>query len=125
MAIVPVHIHGKEYQVACDDGQEQQLQFLAAAVNERMRILLRGMHNHPGEAMGLLLVSLMLADELIESKKEIEGVVTEVQRLGALVSDGQESAYIDRRVEIENAMASTLEEIAMRIERIADRIEVR
>ena len=125
MAIVHIRISGREYQVACDDGQEQQLQFLASTVDERMKTLLHGMRTHPGEVMALLLTSLMMADERHESKKERATVAAEVQRLAGFVNEDRELEHNDRRAEIENAMANTLEEIAMRIERIADRVEVR
>ena len=124
MAIVNIRINGREHQVACDDGQEEQLQFLAEEVDDRVKSILRGMGTNPGEVMALLLASLTMADELIENKKEIEHIAAEVQRLASLVNDDRKIEQDDRMVEIENAMAITLEEIAMRIEKIADQIEV-
>ena len=124
MAVVHIRIGGREYQVACDDGQEEQLHFLASAVDERMKSLLRGMGTHPGESMALLLTSLTMADEIFENKKEIDNVASEVKRLASLVNDDRKHEQDDRMIEIENAMAITLEEIAMRIEKIADRVEL-
>ena len=124
MAVVPVKINGREYQVACDDGQEEHLQFLSEEVNSRLKMLLRGMRSSPGEVMTLILTALMMADEIIENKREIESIAAEVQRLAALVNDDKRHEQDGRMAEIEHAMATTLEEIAMRIERIADRIEL-
>ena len=124
MAILPIRINGREYHVACDDGQEEQLQILAQEVDERVGALLRGMNSNPGEIMTLLLTSLMMADELIENEKENEKVAAEVRRLATLVNDDGKYEQQDRMAEIEQAMAVTLEEIAIRIEKIADSIEL-
>jgi len=124
MSSVHIRINGREYQVACDDGQEEQLKFLSHEVDERVRHLLRGMGTNPGEVMALLLTSLTMADEIIENKQEIESIAAEVQRLASLVNNDRKLEQDDRMVEIENAMAVTLEEIAIRIEKIADRIEL-
>jgi len=123
MAVVRIRVHGKEYQVACDDGQEEQLQFLASEVDERMKTLLHGMKSHPGEVMSLLLTALMMADEAYENRREIDYLNTEVNRLATTPEVKQEGS--DRMTEIENTMIATLEDIAARIERIADRIELR
>ena len=124
MASVSIRINGREYQVACDDGQEEQLRFLAEEVDDRMKALVRAMGSNPGEGMAFLLTSLTMADEIIENKREIENVAAEVQRLASLVNEDRRVEKDERMVEIENAMAITLEEIALRIEKIADRIEL-
>jgi cell division protein ZapA len=124
MAIVQIRVGTREYNVACDDGQEEQLRVLADEVDDRVRALTRAMGASPGESMSLLLTALTLADEVIENKKETEKVSSEVQRLALLVNDDQKLEQEDRMVEIENAMAVTLEEIAMRIEKIARQIEI-
>jgi len=124
MSIVQIRVNGKEYSVACDDGQEEQLRFLADEVDDRIRSLVFSMGSNPGEGMALLLTALTMADELIENKKEIEKIAAEVNRLGSLVNDDQKAAQDTRLVEIEHAMVVTLEEIAQRIEKIADQIEL-
>jgi cell division protein ZapA len=124
MAVVSVRMNGRDYQVACDDGQEEHLNFLANEVNNRLSSLLRGMRNNPGEGLTLLLTALMMADELIENKKEINGMSTEIRRLSALLSEDRAYKQDGRVAEMEKTMAITLEEIAQRIEKIADRIEL-
>jgi len=111
MSTVSVHIHGHDYQIACDDGQEEQLLLLSQEVDRRLGLLSEQMGGTPGEAMGLLLTALMMADELIEIKKEIK-------KLKLKTGD-------QRLLEMESAMAQTLENIAARIENIAERIEIR
>jgi cell division protein ZapA len=125
MALVNLRIHGRPYEVACDDGQEDHLRLLADEIDERVRALVRGMGAHPGESMALLLAALTMADEIIENKRENYEIAAEVQRLASLVNDDTRRGQEGRMVEIEQAMATTLEEIALRIEKIADQVEMR
>jgi cell division protein ZapA len=124
MAQIQIRVNGKEYVVACDDGQEEQLRYLADEVDDRIRSLVFAMGSNPGESMAFLLTMLTMADEILENKREIENVASEVQRLASLVNDDQKQAQDGRIDEIEHAMAVTLEEIALRIEKIAQQIEV-
>ncbi|MDX1974097.1 MAG: cell division protein ZapA [Rickettsiales bacterium] len=113
MAVVRLKVGGRDYQVACDDGQEEHLRILADEVDDRVRSLTYNATQKPSEGMALLMAALMLSDELIEKKKENES------------SSRSKSTSADYRfVEMEAAMAVTLEEIALRIERIADQIEM-
>lgn len=122
MAIVSVRVGNKDYQLACDDGQEEQLRTLSYEVDDRVRDLSMRMGGSPGEAMGLLLAAVMMADELIDNKKEIVRLSGEVRQLLAMV-DGQGAQ--ERSGELDEALAITLDEIATRIENIAGRLEIR
>ena len=79
--------------------------------------LIFSMGSNPGEGMGLLMVALTMADELIENKKQID-------YLGAQADQEKQIVNENRMLEMEAAMAVTLEEIALRIEKIADQIEI-
>ena len=125
MANVHIRINTKEYDVACDNGQEEQLKLLAAEVDERAKMLTRSMGTTPGDPMVLALTAIMMADEIAENKREIHNIATEVQRLASLVNEDKKNEQEGRMQEIEQAMATTLEEIAARIETIADRAEIR
>lgn len=124
MAIVHIRINNRDYDIACDDGQEEHLRLLADEVDDRIRSLIFGMGANPGEGMALLLTALTLTDELFESKKEVQKIASEVRQLTGLVDDDKKMAQESRMMEIEAAMAVTLEEIAMRIEKIAQQIEI-
>lgn len=113
MAVVTVKIGGRDYQVACDAGQEEHLYTLASEVNDRINSLFFGSKKPPTEVMSLLMASLMLADELAESKKETEYF---------LQHPPEESAgHIQK---LENDVAGEFEAIAQRIEKIAADMEV-
>lgn len=117
MAVVNLKIAGKDYQVACDDGQEEHLRLLADDIDDRVRSLLFSMGSNPGEEMALLMTALTMADELLESKEQADHWRAQASQQRHIASDS-------RMVEMEAAMTVTLEEIALRIEKIADQIEI-
>lgn len=121
MAVVHIRINGRDYSIACDDGQEEQLRLLADEVDERIRSLVFRMGGNPGEEMALLLTALTMADEIIENKKEIEKMAGE-RKLNRSPAPDRRSE--ERIQEIEAAMSATLEDIAQRIEKIAEQVEI-
>lgn len=125
MAAVPIRINGKEYHVACDNGQEEHLRNLAFDLDERVNQLAYQMGGNPGEVMALLLAGLMMSDEVAENKKEIERLSKEVRGLTQRIGQARPTTDGARMAEMENAMLETLSELAVRIERIADQVEVR
>lgn len=125
MAVVPIRINGKEYHVACDDGQEEHLRTLSFDLDERANQLAYQMGGNPGEVMTLLLSGLMLVDEALESKKEIERLSKEVKALTKVAGHFRQQGDPARTVELENAMLETLSELASRIEKMAEQVEIR
>lgn len=123
MAVVPVHINGKEYQLACDEGQEDQLIAICQEIDDRIRLMARQIP-HAGEAVAMLMVSITLADELADAKRGIRQLQGQIHRLEEAVN--QEQTYSDqsRLVEMEAAMAVTLQDVANRIEKIAEQLEM-
>lgn len=124
MSTVPIKINGKEYQIACDDGQEEHLRALSFDLDERINQLAFQMGGNPGEVMGLLLAGLMMSDEMAENKREIERLGREVRELTRRVSEIRPTGTA-RAAEMEHAMLETLNELAIRIEKIADQTEIR
>lgn len=125
MSVVAIKVNGKDYSVACDNGEEERLIALAAEVDERVQSIVFGMKNKPNEAMGLLLAALMMADEIAEKTKENKELEAEARKAIARASVRRGQGDADGRMaEMEAAMAATMEEIASRIEKIADQIEV-
>lgn len=108
-------VYGKEYTLACDDGQERHLQQLVAQVQERTERL-GGHLGHIPENLMLLYSALMIADELHESRSEIAKLKQHIQQIGAGIHTGASSA------ELEATMAHTLQDIATRIESIAAKL---
>ena len=109
MAIVTVTVNGHEYQVACDDGQEDHLTGLAEYLDKRVSELTKTM-GQVGEARLILMASLLVAYELSD-------IVDEVNSLRGELDLASEEAS--------EAAGSAVEQMADRIESIAARLETR
>ena len=109
MAQVTVTINGRDYQVACDDGQEAHLARLGSYVDNRIGELSAAV-GQVGDARLLVMVSLLLADELSDVYSELE--VARAAGAGA-------SAML----KAEESLSANIEELAQRIEDIAERLE--
>ena len=105
MGQVSVTVNGRQYEVGCDDGQEEHLRELAEYVNVRMSEMVEAV-GQIGEARLLLMTSLLLADELSESRAKQE------PSQSVPIEGGDVAADQDR------------DALGMEIEALADRIEV-
>ena len=70
MAQVTVTINDRDYEIACDDGQENHLIKLSQFVDKRLRNL-TDVIGQVGDARLLVMASLLLADELSEVYAEL------------------------------------------------------
>ncbi len=119
MTTVTIRVGGRDYRVACDDGQEEHLRVLADDVDDRVRSLVYSMGDHISEGLSLVMAALTMADELTELKRENERL-----RAGGHYSPSPQFDETRMR-DMEAAMAATLDDIASRIEKMADQIETR
>ncbi|TAH38414.1 MAG: cell division protein ZapA [Alphaproteobacteria bacterium] len=71
MSQISIQINNVPYTVACDDGQESQVQDLAKYVDAKIVELKKSL-GHVGEARLLVLAALKLADELAEAYAYID-----------------------------------------------------
>jgi len=101
MATVDVEIAARKYAIACRDGEEEHLRSVAAIVDAKASDAATALGSL-GEARQLLFASLLLADELKERR---EGGTPPVPAPS------------------DPALADTLEQLAGRIEAIAERLE--
>ena len=111
MPQVDVHINGRSYQIACDKGQEEHLSQLAEYIDKRVQGLI-GSVGQVGDARLLVMTSLLLADELSETHSTLH------KNEGA--GNSTDSMTVNER---EEALASTLETMASRIEALASGFE--
>jgi len=103
MAQVNLKINGRDYLVACEDGEEKHLTFLAEYIDQQVKNLVKSV-GQVGEARLLLMASLMVADELAETSEELDALKA---------GDMQTTSHDD----------GALGEICRRIEDIAARLE--
>src|SRR3546814_7191227 len=111
MSQLSITINGRNYSIACEDGQEEHLTKLAGYLDMRVGELV-GAVGQVGEARLLLMAALLVADELSDVYAELA-----TYRNQAAQADAGNGA-ID-----EEAAAAALEGLAARIEAIATRLE--
>jgi len=70
MAQVTIRINGYAYTVGCEDGQETHLEKMAAEIEQRIGSI-KALGGQSGEARLLMLASLLLADELHDTRSNM------------------------------------------------------
>lgn len=119
MGTINVQIFGKEYPIACDDGQEQHLNRLAQVVSERMRSLTQQMGRAPEQLM-LIYTALMLADELEDARKEAARLRSDMK---TIAKEGKIPVDNTKLEEMELAMALHMDQIAGKLEQLTMQLE--
>ena len=71
MAQLSVTIHGRNYPIVCDDGQEEHVTRLAAYIDKRATEIAETV-GQVGDGRLLVMTSLLVADELSEAYDEME-----------------------------------------------------
>jgi len=124
MALVSIRINGRDYSLACDDGQEDQLIALGAEVDDRIRQIAR-QAPHAGDVMLFLLASVMLADELADNRRQLRQSNARVTRLEERLAGAQEPQAANKSHESESKLlVETLKDVTDRIEKIAETLEL-
>ena len=72
MTQVNIHINGRNYEIVCDDGEEDRVQDLGRYVAEKFAELVARM-GQVGDTRLLVMTALLLADELSDSHASLEG----------------------------------------------------
>ena len=107
-AMVDLTIAGRTYQVACREGEEENLRTAASLLDAKSREALSGLGTL-SEARQFLFAGLLLADQLID--KQPEAAAASVTAASASAAPDPELA---RRAE---ALAARLESLAETLER--------
>ena len=120
MAQISLTVHGRSYQVTCDDGQESHLMKLAEYIDRKLGEL-EGSVGQVGEQRLLFMSCLLVADELFDARRQIDGLKAGETPLAQAAA---QPAMADSGPTIDNEQASTaLEACAERIEAIAARLQ--
>ena len=125
MAEQRITIGGRNYQVACQPGEEHYLDAAAAMLDAEAGVLAEQIGRMP-EARLLLMAGLMLADKTAGIEEQLRAAEARVAALEQAM-DGQDIAGSER-VEvpvIPNALIESLSEMAARAEALADETEAR
>lgn len=108
---INVTINGRQYRMACEDGQEQRLMSLADNFEARI-VELRGKFGEIGDARLTVMAALMVADELLDANERIRALQAEVSSLGDV-----RVAAAERNRATQYAVSAALNAAAERIEK--------
>ena len=116
MAQVNVTINGKQYRMACEDGQEEHLLQLAQEFDGRIGEL-RNKFGEVGDTRLTIMAALTMADELSEIAKKVRQHEASI----AALENGRRIAA-DRAQMTQAAIISALNSAAERIEGITKKL---
>jgi cell division protein ZapA len=112
MAHVSVTINGRQYRMACEDGQENHLIWLSGDLDRRIGQL-RAQFGEIGDMRLTMMAALTVADELVEAGKRLRRLEEEMAALQDARAVGTERAQATQA-----AVAAALNSAAERIERV-------
>jgi cell division protein ZapA len=113
MAQVSVTINGRQYRMACEDGQESHLMRLAKDLDLRIDEL-RAKFGEIGDMRLTVMAALTVADELTEAGKRMRRLEEELSAL-----QDARIAAADRAQAAQTAIVTVFNSAAERIEKVA------
>ena len=114
MSQVSITINGRDYTIACDDGQEDHLTRLSDYLNSRIGEVVAAV-GQVGDTRLLVMLGLLIADELSDSYAELAAARGE---------EGDTDLPIEGRKKAdEEGAVIAIEALAEQIETIAGRLE--
>lgn len=117
MARITVKINNREYEMACEDGEEERLHSLAATLDSYVADM-QSSFGQIGDVRLMVMAALTVADKLDDAQKNIDALKDEIEGLKET-----RAAEIEAGRAVEDEQATLLENTARRIEVLASRIE--
>jgi cell division protein ZapA len=111
MSHINVTINGRQYRMACEEGQEVRLLKLAESLEARVEQL-RGKFGEIGDQRLTVMAALTVCDELLDAGQRIRNLEQELNNLRDV-----RVAAVDRARQTQSAVANALNAAAERIER--------
>lgn len=111
MSHINVTINGRQYRMACEEGQELRLLKLAEGLETRITNL-RGKFGEIGDARLTVMAALTVCDELIDSNQRVRALEEELESLRNV-----RNLAADRARTTQIAVANALNAAAERIEK--------
>ena len=109
MSHVSVTIHGRQYRMACEDGQEEHLGRLAKDLDQRIEQL-KASFGAIGDMRLIVMAALTLGDELTEAAKRMRRLEEELTALqDARVTSSERAQAM--QIAVANALNSASERI--------------
>jgi cell division protein ZapA len=113
---VNVTINGRQFRMACEDGQEDRLRQLAKELDDRISAL-RGQFGEIGDARLTVMAALLVADELSEAAKKVRNLEAELAAL-----QNAHAASADRAHAAQASLVAAIVAAAERIEGLARKL---
>jgi cell division protein ZapA len=116
MTQVTATIAGRQFRLACEDGQEEHLQALAKSLDQRI-IDLRAKFGEIGDTRLTVMAALTIADEVAESQHRVRVLEDEIAALqdSRLVSADRAKAASSAVVHAFNSAAERIEGITRKL----------
>lgn len=108
MGQVSISIRGRQYQIACDDGQEAHLARLGRYLDQQAEHLITS-SGSINESLMMVMVALTVADELTDANAKIESLSASGRAAQDKIDTGTASLL--------NGLAKRIEDIAAALER--------
>lgn len=116
MAHVTVGINGRQFRMACEDGEEDHLRQLAKALDDRIGGL-RGQFGEIGDSRLTVMAALMVSDELSETLLKLKRAEAELNAL-----QDARAVAADRAHATQSALVAAFSSAAERIESMAKKL---
>jgi len=116
MGTVNATIAGRQFRLACEDGQEEHLQSLAHDIDQRI-IDLRARFGEIGDTRLTVMAALMVSDEMNEMTRKVRRLEDEIAALkdARVVAADRAKAASDAVVGAFNSAAERLEGITRKL----------
>ncbi|CUT13224.1 FIG026765 hypothetical protein [Bradyrhizobium sp.] len=111
MSHINVTINGRQYRMACEEGQEVRLLKLAESLETRIQSL-RGKFGEIGDARLTVMAALTVCDELVDAGNRIRTMEQELTELRDFRNAAVERARLTQTAVV-NALNSAAERIEM------------
>ncbi|MEY9179556.1 cell division protein ZapA [Bradyrhizobium sp. USDA 326] len=111
MSHINVTINGRQYRMACEEGQEVRLLKLAESLETRIQSL-RGKFGEIGDARLTVMAALTVCDELIDTSNRVRTLEQELTELRDF-----RNAAVERARMTQTAVVNALNAAAERIEK--------
>jgi cell division protein ZapA len=116
MSQVNVTINGRQFRMACEDGQEAHLAELAQQLDRRIEGL-RAKFGEIGDTRLTVMAAITVADELTEMQQRLKRLEEELAAI-----KGAQEATADRNKSAQTALAAALTSAAERIESVTKKL---
>ena len=113
MSQVSVTIAGRVYRIACTEGEEHHLEGLAALFDGKIEEM-RAAFGEIGDMRLHVMAAITIADELSETRRQVDALEEHIRQTETAVSAGGEHAKL-----LEAKVADGLARATERIERLA------